>query len=80
MRKTVSSSKTNYKNSKTDISILLAHPDNIQRGEIARIGVIFTSIAFLCFSGATLGRTGYTLPRGLGRAGSCDPSICGVLR
>ena len=77
MRKTVSISKMNYVN---ECQLLLAHPNNIPRGDLATVGVIFTSMAFLCFSGATLERTGYTLPRGLCRAGGCDLPICGALR
>ena len=64
---------------KDGYQFLLAHRD-IPRRDLATVGLLFTSIAFLCFLGATSGRTGYTLPRGLGRAGSCDLSICGVLR
>ena len=63
-----------------DISILLVRRDNIMLGGLATVGVIFTSIAFRCFLGATSGRTGYTRPRGLGKAGSCAPSIYDALK
>ena len=65
---------------KVDINMLLAQFDKLLPGGLSTLDVYFTSIAFLCFSGVTLGRTGYTRPRGLGKEGSCAPSIYGTVK
>lgn len=65
---------------KVDINMLLAQFDKLLPGGLLTVDIYFTSIAFLCFSGVTLGRTGYTRPRGLGKEGSCAPSIYGTVK